>query len=70
MSRVQKILYHEDLEMYEDDLGGWYKDIEDVVHRNAELFEDLSIEYLIQSWTQNPPKRINFISPLEWEYET
>lgn len=69
MSRVQKVLHHEDVDQYEDNLGGWYNDIEDVVRRNAELFEDLSIEYLIQSWTQNPPKRINFISPLEWEYE-
>ena len=71
MSRVQKILHHEDIDMYEDDLGGWYTDIEDVIRKNEALFdEDIDIEYLILSWTQNPPKRITFISPLCWEYET
>lgn len=69
MSSVQKILYHEDIEMYENNLGGWYKDIEEVVRKNEDLFEDMDIEYLIQSWTIKPPKRINFITPLEWEYE-
>lgn len=66
---VQKVLYHEDLDMYEDNLGGWYEDIGDFVNRNAQLFEDVDIESLIMSWTQKPPKRINFINPLEWEYE-
>lgn len=69
MDKVQKVLYHEDLDMYEDNLGGWYEDIGDFVNRNAQLFEDVDIESLIMNWTQKPPKRINFISPLEWEYE-
>lgn len=70
MSTVQKILYHEDIDMYEDNLGGWYVTIEDVIRQNEALFDpDIDIEYLIQSWNIRPPKRINFISPLEWEYE-
>lgn len=69
MDRVQKVLYHEDIEMYEDNLGEWYKDIEEVIRKNEELFEDIDIEYLIESWTTKPPKRINFITPLTWEYE-
>lgn len=66
---VQKVLYHEDLGKFEDDLGKWYDTIEDVVRHNVELFEDVDIEYLILSWTVKPPKRINFINPIQWEYD-
>lgn len=69
MSRVQKVLYHEDTEMYEADNGIWYNTIEEVVRQNIEYFQDIDIEYLIQNWSIKPPKRINFISPIEWIYE-
>lgn len=69
MDRVQKVLYHEDTEMFETDTGIWYNTIEEVVRQNIEHFEDIDIEYLIHDWSIKPPKRINFISPIEWEYE-
>lgn len=68
-TQVQKVLHHEDIDKFEDNLGKWYDTIEDVVRQNEELFEDVDIEYLIQSWTAKPPKRITFIRPLHWEYE-
>jgi hypothetical protein len=69
MSSIQKILYHVDTGKFEDNLGGFYDNIEDVIRNNQDKFEDIDIEYLIISWTERVPKRINFISPLEWEYD-
>jgi hypothetical protein len=69
MDRVQKVLYHELLDMYEDNRGGWYADIIEFITKNEELFEDVHIEYLMEAWTVRPPKRISFTDPIHWDYE-
>lgn len=68
--KPQRILYHEDMDMFEDNLGGFYISVEEVIEQNAWYYDKYDITYLIEEWTQQTPKRINMNDhSLTWDYD-
>lgn len=67
-TEVKRILWRDDIQIYEDNVGNFYNDIEDVIKRNQEYFSIRDSDFLTFYWTTvQQPRRINLNDDLTWE---
>lgn len=64
-----RVLWREDLQKFEDNLGNFYIDIEDIIKNNIEYFSTRDVDLLKHYWTAEAPRRINLNDNLTWEID-
>lgn len=65
---VLRIVYREEMQQFEDNIGNFYMDIEDIINKNEEYFSKREQEFFKCYWTTVEfPKRINLNEDLTWE---